>query len=561
MYAELMRARVRVPALFLIILALFGVPAAAQETTGPASFRVFLQGRLLGNEEAVVSSDDTGWTITGSNRLGPPVDVTTRTLRVSYDAKWRPREFNVDAVVRNAPLSIVTTFSGGTAASEITQAGAVSRKQDPVAESTIVLPNLFFASYEALALQIEAVPVGSQVRVYVVPQSEIVVKHTGKSSRKIETAKRVIDVRTHSLTFMNPGGPLDAVLWTDEAGRLLKFEVPAQNLTVLREDIAAVSTRSVAVSRQGDQSVRIRGNGFVLAGTLSEPSGPAPPGGRYPAIVLVSGANPTDRDEIVAGIPLFGQIAGALADAGFYVLRYDKRGIGQSGGRLESASLQDLADDARAAVRYLRERKDVDRERIALFGYSDGAWVALVAASRDDDIKALILASAAASTGGELVLEQQKHLIEKMKLSPEEAQARFDLQKRIQAAVLGDGSWDGISEPLRRQADTPWFRSYLAFSPEQVVEDVEQPVLILHGEIDKQVPANHADRLEELLKLQGDMPDELVRLEVLDGANHLLVQAETGELDEYPKLEGKSVDPAATEAVVEWLKEIWAPKK
>ena len=77
---------------------------------------------------------------------------------------------------------------------------------------------------------------------------------------------------------------------------------------------------------------RIPANGFTLAGTLVEAGGARPANG-CPAVVLVGGAGPTDRDGTVAGIPIFGQLAGALADAGFIVLRYDKRGIGQSGGR------------------------------------------------------------------------------------------------------------------------------------------------------------------------------------------------------------------------------------
>ena len=87
---------------------------------------------------------------------------------------------------------------------------------------------------------------------------------------------------------------------------------------------------------------------------------------RLPAVLLVGGSGPTDRDELVFGIPIFGQLADAFADAGFIVLRYDKRGVGQSGGRDEAATLADYAEDVRAAVRFLSQRKDVDPKRIAV---------------------------------------------------------------------------------------------------------------------------------------------------------------------------------------------------
>ena len=138
-----------------------------------------------------------------------------------------------------------------------------------------------------------SIPDGSSFKAYIAPQAEITVKQTARSTQKIETAKRVIDVRTYALTFQNPGAPLDAVVWTDESGRLLKFEVAAQSLIFVREDLASVATRALVVSREGDVSVRIPGNGFLLAGTLSQPSGAPPPprpGAATPPIVLVGGS-------------------------------------------------------------------------------------------------------------------------------------------------------------------------------------------------------------------------------------------------------------------------------
>ncbi|MCY0541684.1 alpha/beta hydrolase, partial [Klebsiella pneumoniae] len=80
------------------------------------------------------------------------------------------------------------------------------------------------------------------------------------------------------------------------------------------------------------------------------------------------GSGTTDRDETVAGVPILGQLAGTLADAGFLVLRYDTRGVGQSGGRPEAATLDTYATDLRAAVRFMSDRSDVDRRRIAVVG-------------------------------------------------------------------------------------------------------------------------------------------------------------------------------------------------
>ncbi len=537
--------------------------AAAQPAEGPASFRVFLKGTAIGGEEVIVRRTAGGISIASNGRLGAPLDMVTRQCVVRYDAEWRPVELTVDAVTRGTTLTVKTVFSGGQARSEIVQGGAATDKIDAVTPDAIVLPNLFFSAYEALAMRLASIPDGGTFKVYVAPQAEIAVKQNARSTQRIETARRVIQVRSYALTFQNPGAPLDAVVWTDETGRLLKLEVAAQSLLFVREDLVSVATRSLVVSREGDQSVRIPANGFMLAGTLSQPSGTPREGskGRFPAVVLVGGSGAIDRDETVAGISVFGLLASPLADAGNYVLRYDKRGIGQSGGRAETASLQDFADDVAAVVRFLRKREDVDPKRIVLVGHSEGALVSLIAASRDEDLAGVVLAACPSGSGGELVLQQQAYLLQKMNLPEAERVASIELQERIQAAVLGQGKWDNIPEPLRKQADTVWFQSFLRFTPASVMPKVKQPLLILQGDIDRQVPPHHADKLAELARARKKAPAEAVTLIKLDGVNHLLVKGKTGDMDEYGSLAGQAIDGRLITALLDWLGKIDSVKK
>jgi pimeloyl-ACP methyl ester carboxylesterase len=546
--------RLHCTVLALLATVALALPAAAQSSNEAASFRVFLRGSAIGGEDVVVRRTPEGVTITSSGRLAAPLDLVMRQCVIRYDVRWRPLELSVDAMARGAALSIKTSFADGRAESEVTQAGAPTRKTDVVSADPVVLPNVCFSAYEALALRLGEIADGGSIRAYVAPQAEIAVTRVARTDQKVETARRVIDVRSYALAFQNPGGALDATVWTDESGRLLKLEIPSQSLIVVREDLASVATRALVISREGDLSVRIPGNGFNLAGTLSQPSGtpPAESRGRFPAVLLVGGSGPTDRDETVTGLPIFGLLAGPLADAGYYVLRYDKRGVGQSGGRGETATLQDFAEDVRGAVKFLRERRDVDPKRIVLFGHSEGGLVALLAASRDDDIAGVVLAAVPSGTGAELVLEQQAYLLGRMNLSDAERASRIDLQKRIQAAVLGGGPWDDVPEPLRRQAETPWFESFLRFSPAPLMSRVKQPLLILQGSLDRQVPQHHGEKLAELAKARKRGGDA-VSYFVLDGVNHLLVQAKTGDVDEYGSLAGRGLDPRVAQNTVDWM--------
>jgi len=309
--------------------------------------------------------------------------------------------------------------------------------------------------------------------------------------------------------------------------------------------------------------VRIPAAGFTLAATISKPeSAPKPPAPgkapayKLPAVILVAGSGPVDRDETVAGIPVFAQLANSLADAGFLVVRYDKRGVGQSGGRDESATIQDYADDVRAVVEFLRNRKDADRNRIGVVGHSEGGLVALQAAANAGRkrVAAVALLATPGTKGGELVLEQQAYLLDRLKLPDEEKQSRIDLQQRIQAAVVAGRGWEGIPEAYRKQADTLWFRSFLTFDPPKVMNKVEQPIVVVQAERDRQVPSpRHGQLLLDAAKGRKKQRD--ASLVTIDGVNHLFVPAETGDVDEYALLQDKRISPKMIDTLVPWLKD------
>ena len=537
--------------------AVFGFMAGAAGAQPAASSQliVYLNGTRLGQAESTVQHTPEGWTITSTGRLSPPFDLVTRRLSIRYGPDWTPLDLEVDAVSRGSVLTIRTTVTGPNAVSDVTQLGQTIQKSDAISPRTVLLPNMFFPAFEALALQLSALQADSaRLTAYVVPEAEIQLLVSRIGQETIETPQHSLQARRFAVTFMNPGKPLESEVWVDESGRLLRFAVVSQGLAVVREDVSSVTARRQNITRAGDETVRIPANGFNLIGTLSKPAGNPDVNGRYPAVIMVAGSGPTDRDETVAGIPIFGQVAGMLADAGFAVLRYDKRGVGQSGGRAESATLTDYAEDVQAVRRFLSKRKDIEDSRIAVFGHSEGAAVALIAASRNKDIAAVVLAAGVSGPGAELVLQQQLTLLNTSTLSDEEKQSRIALQKRVQAAVLGQGDWKDVPEDIRRQADTPWFRSFLAFDPAAVIPHVRQPILIVHGELDKQVPPQHADKLAELARARKKVPAESVKVVKLPGVNHLLVPAETGEVTENGNLTGRSVSPELGAATVAFLK-------
>jgi pimeloyl-ACP methyl ester carboxylesterase len=537
-------------------------PAAATAST----FTIYVRAQTVGTERVSVERSNGGWTITSTGRLGAPLNIVTRQLEVKYDPQWRPLSLSIDATAGGREVALRTTVNGSTARNEMTTDGKPEEKTDTIDPASVLLPNPFFATYEALAARLREAAAGSSVPVYIAPNAQFAVRVGDSADEQIETAAGTFTARHTRFTLMQPGMPLDAEIWSDEAGRMVRLRIPAQNLDVVREDVGSVAARRVTVSRPNDEQVRIPGNGFLLAGTISKPiAAPQPDGAtgrtnrqiRLPAVVLVAGASTADRDEVTFGIPIFGQLSDALADAGFVVLRYDKRGIGQSGGRVESATLTDYAEDLRAAVRFVSDREDVDRDRIAVVGYAEGGWVALLTAARENRVEAVVLLNTPGVTGAELSMAQVMRAMERSSQPAMERERTVTMQRMVQDAVLTGKGWETVPPAMREQADTPWFKSYLSFDPARPLRDVDQPLLIVHGTLDAEVLPANADRLAENAR-QRNRQVEVVKL---DGINHLLAAAKTGEVDEYSSPPAHEVSPAVGQAIAAWLTKTFAGRR
>ena len=377
----------------------------------------------------------------------------------------------------------------------------------------------------------------------------------------IQVPGRTIAARRWTLRVGGPASKVEMDVWTD-GSRLLRVDIPAQMVSVVRDDIASVAARLVTMARPNDEQVSIPANGFSLAATVSRPAAgnePPPPASgrkpapvRLPAVVLVSGSAPSDRDEFVAGIPLFAQLANTMADAGYLVVRYDERGAGQSGGRQESATLQEFAADARAVVTYLSKRRDVDPARIALIGYGEGGWISLLVGEQEQKVAAIGLVATASIPGTELVLEQQRSFFERAGTAntpPQEA--AIAQQKKIFDAVITGKGWEELTLDVRRRVDTPLYRSFLLFDPAKTLARVRQPLLVVQPMLDHEIPVQHGEQLAQLGRSRPRAKStDFVQVA---GVNHLLAQAVTGSTAEYGTLAQRSISPAATSELTSWL--------
>ncbi|MBF6148212.1 alpha/beta hydrolase [Nocardia nova] len=309
------------------------------------------------------------------------------------------------------------------------------------------------------------------------------------------------------------------------------------------------------------EDVTYRSDGITIAGTLTRPRGPGP----FPAVVLVTGSGPQDRNEEIAGHKPFLLLADTLTRAGYAVLRTDDRGVGGTGGQLDTCSYTDLTDDIMAGLGYLRTRPDIDGNHIGLLGHSEGGYLAPLAATRPDSRLAFVIMMAGPAVSGSDVLLAQNDLL----LRSEHADADAIRKQVGYITTLTTLIRTGDDEQIRRfatehndslppeqrqpqsaidQLTTPYFQALVDYDPESALQALRIPVLAFYGTKDMQVPAAQSAPAARA-DLAGD-PNADVH--VFDGLNHLMQPADTGSPKEYPTIE-TTIAPEVLSYITTWL--------
>ena len=318
--------------------------------------------------------------------------------------------------------------------------------------------------------------------------------------------------------------------------------------------------------------------GISLAGTLTLPRAGRPSA----AVVMITGSGPQDRDETLFQHKPFWIIADHLTRHGIAVLRFDDRGTGDSRGNTATATSEDFAGDALAAVTYLRTRAEIDPARIGLVGHSDCGMIAPMAAQSDKGIAFLVMLAGTGVIGEEILYEQgalitrangmaeseikknramQHALFNVVREEADSAKAMHRLIAVMTEAQREESAGDtaalkNAEAMIRAQAsqlNSPWFRFFLFYDPAVALRKTTIPVLALNGERDLQVsPLQNIPAIEAALKAAGNTRFKTM---VLPRLNHLFQTAKTGTISEYGTLE-ETVSPVALEALSSWIGEV-----
>ncbi len=304
-----------------------------------------------------------------------------------------------------------------------------------------------------------------------------------------------------------------------------------------------------------------------IAGTLTLPEGKGP----FPAVLLIVGSGPLNRDEEVAFHKPFLVLADHLTRKGIAVLRADKRGVGKTTGDFEEATIHDLADDVRAGMEYLKTRREIDPKRIGLLGHSEGGVVGPILASQSSDIAFLVMLAGPGQNNGDIIIFQKtlaarehgadestlalmRSWYERLYAVVREDTDTVTTEKKIRglhATLTADEKeklgWSDreLDREIADQCRRHW-RCDVRHDPRATLMKVRCPVLALNGEKDVQVPAKeNLAIIEEALNAGGN-PRSAVR--ELPGLNHAFRTE-----PHAPGSDDETMSPVVLQTVSDWI--------
>ncbi len=306
---------------------------------------------------------------------------------------------------------------------------------------------------------------------------------------------------------------------------------------------------------------------------------------QHPALILISGSGPQNRDEELFQHKPFAVLADHLTKQGYVVLRIDDRGVGKTTGDRSKATSEDFAEDVMAAIEFLKKRKEVDKKKIGLYGHSEGGLIAQLVASRSKDIDFIVLMAAPGVQVIQAMAEQNAALMKTMRLSEEKANQYAELYTTIMKGLTTATSRDaaekhvnktlndwiaktdkttvqattGITDEDSKEKfayeftklyDNKWMMYFMQYDPKPVLEKLDCKVLALNGDKDIQVISR--SNLEGITKALANSKSKVHEVREIEGVNHLFQECNSCTVQEYGQLE-QTIKPEVLEIVTTWL--------
>jgi uncharacterized protein len=511
---------------------------------GTYVYQTTVSGIVLINDDVVITAQGTTIAVHDASTL-PVRGITVLTTASFNAATLTQNAYSADAAMAAGKQHTDATFAPGSITLSVSGQTPVTLKALPSAPLEILGDNLgdslvlIVAELHALRAQ--------QFTLAVTEGGVTLPAHIDWNA----SAPRPAGVPATDAAATLTAGPVEETLWYDPATFTVDDAVvPSQNV-----EIKLVSRRLGVVTAATPQPLAMAvptpfphftstdvtftsADGTKLAGTVTVPDRAR---GRLPAIVLVHGSGAMDRNETIGPNPVFLQLSNALSNAGYVVLRYDKRGIGKSGGNAATTTRDDLLQDVRASIAFARTLRSVDARRIYLLGHSEGGELVPTVAAGNPMVAGIILMAPPALPLRQISLQQ----VLAMNPPSGRATARREELAALQNIRSGKTTGPGMV----------WYRSSMDVDPAVEIARVHVPILILQGGSDVQVLPADLPRLVRAARAHN----RDVTARVFPGDNHLFMKVTPGEpltpqaaVHQYLTVPAR-IDPAVLHALIAWL--------
>ncbi len=354
-------------------------------------------------------------------------------------------------------------------------------------------------------------------------------------------------------TWYQGGGQVPLTLKPSQAEAPKRPQMPEEPYPYTVEEVSIASTDDV-----------------MLSGTLTLPGGSGP----FPAVVLVTGSGPQDRDESISGHKPFLVLADHLTRNGIAVLRYDDRGVAESTGKFTGSTSTHFAADARAAAEFLDAREETGK--VGILGHSEGGLIGPLVARDSDAVDFVIMLAGPAVSGYDILIAQTQALAKVSGFSQERADEVARINARLYDAALGAESPEAIRDAIhdvlveetdRLGAETtasmgatpesadrhaamlssPWFLEFMRYDPTDTLAGISVPLLAIYGGLDLQVLVTQNAPALEAVQPKAEIV-------IFEDCNHLFQVAETGAISEYATIE-ETMAPKVLGAMSSWILE------
>lgn len=572
-----MEKSILIAVLAIAVLLFFGIVTRTPETPAAQKLTPFDSGRFvitqgdtkLGTEDySLLYGKGTGYMLLsqvsltvgqGQETLAQQYQLTPDFGLIFYQVGIQVQSESVIASAQpeQGGIHLVMQQGGQTKSADVAQT-----------KNALVLDNNLTSPYVLLLLAAQSGAIDRDFTALIpqIPRS-LPAHLDGPNTETFTSGSDTYDGRVYSLQLGDASMTLLAY-----KGHLVALFFPARGVEAVNVDLfpkgvslgPTTSSAGALMAGAVEREISFGSGAITLSGTLTLPEDATGP---VPGVLLLAGSGPVDRNENATGekTDILNTLAGALARAGIGSLRYDKRGIGKSGGSYETASMDELVSDAHAALTALSNAVGIDPERVFVLGHSEGGIIGPMLAAQDSSIAGLLLLAAPAHPLDWIIRGQLERVTRAAGFSDAQVQAALAQEDQYLAFVRqSHGNWSDYTFDELKQAmpwltqeksaqlaatSLSWLREHFAHNPLDTIRQVSCPVLILQGEKDFQVPSSEASLLANALRDAGNTG---VTLDVLPNLNHLMrTHPEEPNLT-YRHLDSP-VDSRVVQAVTQWV--------